>query len=153
VRIERARPADVEDLLPLIHEQFLEHRIEVPEPGLRGAVLAVLDHGQHGILLVARDVTELVGFAYVSFTWSLEHGGRSGWLEELYVRPAHRCRGVGRALLRGVVERLREAGCAAVDLEVDRAHSRAENLYRREGFVALDRARWVRPLTRGAPDD
>ncbi len=84
--------------------------------------------------------------AYVSFTWTLEHGGKSAWLEELYIVPAERNRGVGRAMLATVLQQANAADCAAVDLEVDTTHARAGPLYAREGFTPLSRARWVRAL-------
>jgi ribosomal protein S18 acetylase RimI-like enzyme len=68
------------------------------------------------------------------------------WLEELYVTPSYRSLGIGSALLAAVVERAHKAGVAAVDLEVDASHSRAESLYRRFGFRRLNRSRWVKEL-------
>ena len=99
-----------------------------------------------GFILVALNDKRPVGVAYVSFTWTLEHGGKSAWLEELYVVPDQRDRGIGRAMLQGVLQRARENGCAAVDLEVDTQHARAERLYAREGFKPHTRNRWVRAL-------
>jgi ribosomal protein S18 acetylase RimI-like enzyme len=86
------------------------------------------------------------GVAWVSFTWSLEHGGLTAWLEELYIVPERRDSGLGTALLRAAEERARAAGCEAVDLEVDAEHTRAARLYQREGYRPLPRARWVKPL-------
>ena len=67
-------------------------------------------------------------------------------LEELYVAPAHRSRGIGSALIGAVVERARGTGIVAVDLEVDANHMRVESLYRKHGFERLDRSRWVRKV-------
>jgi GNAT superfamily N-acetyltransferase len=99
-----------------------------------------------GFILLAREGAA-VGVAWVSTTWSLEHGGLTAWLEELYVVPERRSSGIGRALLLDVIERTRKLGCAAIDLEVDVEHARAEHLYQREGFSRLPRARWVRRHT------
>jgi GNAT superfamily N-acetyltransferase len=96
--------------------------------------------------LVAVVDGKAVGVAYLAFTWTLEHGGKTAWLEEMYVLPAHRGQGIGRALLTAVCTHASEQGCAAVDLEVDAAHQRAVHLYAREGFRPLDRTRWVRQL-------
>ena len=98
------------------------------------------------MLLVARDGDAVVGVAYVSFVWALEHGGLSAWLEELYVLPALRGQGVGGRLLDQVLALARARGCAAVDLEVEAEHARSASLYARAGFRAHARARWVRPL-------
>jgi ribosomal protein S18 acetylase RimI-like enzyme len=49
-------------------------------------------------------------------------------------------------MLAAVIDGARAAGCAAIDLEVDRDHARAAHLYARSGFTSLPRARWVRLL-------
>src|SRR5262249_42126725 len=101
---------------------------------------------RRGCIFVARDGDRLVGVAYVSFIWSLEHGGHAAWLEELYVLPAERSRGIGSALLTAAVDFARADGCAAVALEVEADHVRAANLYARNGFERHSRARWVRRM-------
>jgi len=97
-------------------------------------------------ILVAVERGRPVGMAAVSFVWPLEHGGRSSWLEELYVEPAARGRGIGTRLLEAALRVAAEAGAVAVDLEVDADHQRVARLYARHGFHPLPRARWVRSL-------
>jgi len=99
-----------------------------------------------GFFLLARAGEQSIGVADVAFTWTLEHGGKSAWLDELYVAPEYRGKGIGAALLRAALETAQRSGCAAVDLEVDEAHARAENLYKREGFEPLHRTRWVKKI-------
>jgi len=142
--VRPARRADAAPLVALLVAQFREHRITTPVRKITRAVDGVLRHPDRGRFLVATIAGRPVGLAALSFTWSLEHGGRSAWLEELYVEPPYRGRGIGRALLRAACRAAARAGAAAVDLEVDAAHTRAARLYAREGFRPLPRARWVR---------
>jgi GNAT superfamily N-acetyltransferase len=60
-----------------------------------------------------------IGVAYASSLLSLEHGGVSGWLEELYVLPQWRGRGIGSRLVAEVIAHARELGWRALDLEVE----------------------------------
>ena len=85
--------------------------------------------------------------AYMSSLMSLEHGGISGWLEELYVLPAWRGRGIGTRLLARAVLQARRLGWKAVDLEVDRDHRRAEALYPVHGFSRVPRRRFCLALS------
>ena len=96
--------------------------------------------------MIAKKGSDPIGAAYVAFTWSLEHGGKCAWLEEMYVSPEWREQGFGAALLNEVCERARSSGCSAIDLEVDKEHARAADLYQRERFKPLARDRWVKRL-------
>lgn len=143
-RVDTAHPEDLDAVFDLIVLQYEEHGIEVPRDALRRAIAAVLADPSLGFLLLARRDDLPVGVAYVSLIWALEHCGRAAWLEELFVLPSERGRGVGNALLQAALQGMRERGCAAADLEVEHSQQRAENLYRRAGFHEHTRKRWVR---------
>lgn len=87
-----------------------------------------------------------MGVAILSFSHTLERGGATAWLDELYVVPASRGRGVGGALLRRALREARREGCESLHLEVVRGHGRAARLYVREGFQRLPRTRYMRVL-------
>ena len=62
-----------------------------------------------------------------------------GYVFGLYVRPAARRRGAGRALLRAVSAVLREQGAKWVLLDVDRGNDGALAFYERIGFEEAGR--------------
>jgi GNAT superfamily N-acetyltransferase len=134
-------------LLDLLSQQFAEHHISVCSNDLEKSIAAVFDNENLGFFLVAKKEDVIIGMAYISFNWTLEHCGRSAWLEELYVVPPYRNHGVGQKLLSSVIQQARASGCVAIDLEVDQSHAQAENLYRRAGFNRLSRTRWVKDLS------
>lgn len=142
------RAADIGDLdavVELLGAQFEEHRVALSLRQLSDAVRGLISDERRGTILLAQD-PHPNGVAALAYTWTLEHGGLVAWLDELFVVPTHRGRGVGQALLRRALDVAKEAGCRAVDLEVDSNHARAEHLYRRDGFTPLARRRWVRRL-------
>lgn len=142
--------ADQETVADLLASQLLEHDIPLarsgPPPSIAHAVAGMLERPERGFILLARTGGAIAGVAYVSFTWTLEKGGASCWLEELHVRPEFRERGVGTALLRAAMQRAATSGRLAMDLEVETGHERAARLYEREGFGAMRRSRYARPL-------
>jgi GNAT superfamily N-acetyltransferase len=146
VQIYQPVRPDLPIVLELLSLQFKEHQIEVSEKALFTAIEAILADERLGFFLLARLSEQAVGLACVSFCWTLEHGGRSAWLDELYVLPEYRSRGIGGLLIKAVLQAAKAQGCAAVDLEVDHEHRRAEQLYQRFGFDPLSRSRWVREL-------
>lgn len=142
--IVRLDEASSHRALPLLEGQYREHHIDLGRPRLRRAVRGLVDG--RGVLLVSVERGRDLGLAVLSFTWTLERGGRTAWLDELYVVPEARGRGIGRSLLRRALREARQAGCAAVELEVVRGHSRAARLYLRHGFERLPRSRYARRL-------
>ena len=145
VVIRPATEADREAVIDLLLAQLREHEITIQTTEIAVAIEGVLDRPERGTLFTATISGIPIGVAYLSFTWTLEHGGKTAWLEELYVVPEHRNEGIGRALLTAVCDHAVAQGCAAVDLEIDTAHRRAAHLYA-QGFRPLDRTRWVRLL-------
>lgn len=136
--------ADADAVSTLLTRQLAEHDLPADPARVAAAVAGILADERVGFLLVARQGGAAVGVSYVAMIWSLEHGGLSSWLEELYVLPEWRGRGVGASLVRASLAAARERGCVMMDLEVTEDHARAARLYEREGFLALARGRWVR---------
>jgi len=144
--VERASLTDKETVLDLLKNQFREHEIEYSSGALAAAVEEVLKREDLGLFFVARDNDKIIGIAAISFAWTLEHGGKSAWLDELYVLPEYREKGTGSALIESAIDTLKKEGCSAIDLEVEEDHRRAERLYQRMGFERLKRSRWVKQL-------
>src|SRR5262245_12098101 len=137
IEVRSATPSDSETVTELLMAQFREHNIDMPPEAARSAVEGLLADQTRGFILIAVQAATAVGVACVSFTWTLEHGGKSAWLDELFVVPEQRNDGIGKEMIDAVIDKARATSCAAVDLEVDSSHSRAENLYGCAGFKSL----------------
>src|SRR5262249_53077551 len=146
-----ATAADRDDLLRLLVDQLREHDIPTSAADVARTLDALLERPHRARFLVAVEHERLVGVAALSFAWPIEHGGRGAWLEELFVEPAARGRGLGTALLGAACDAAAATGAVAIDLEVERSHERAAKLYARHGFRALERTHWVRLLNPGSP--
>jgi GNAT superfamily N-acetyltransferase len=145
--IAPAAVSDCPECARLLVKHLGEHGVDASAEQLSRVLENVVADAGRGFVLLARDDRRIVGIAYVATILSAEHCGLVAWLEELYVTSSLRSRGIGRALMTAILERARETGIVAIDLEIDAGHSRAESLYRRFGFRPLDRSRWVRELT------
>jgi ribosomal protein S18 acetylase RimI-like enzyme len=82
----------------------------------------------------------------VALGFSLEFGGPSAFLDELYVRPSSRGGGVGTIALRLLLDACGRLGARSLALEVDLENAGAEALYRREGFSSIGRQLMTRRL-------
>ena len=102
----------------------------LPMETLLPGVEAVLRDPDHGFYLVADSGGEIAGSLLVTFEWSDWRNGRMWWIQSVYVRPAHRRRGVYRALHEAVRERARAAGdVVGVRLYVERENVAAQRTY------------------------
>lgn len=135
----------------LLCTQLEDHGIAVNADDSSAVLKRIIAEPRHGFVLAATapDGT-VVGVALCSSFLGVEHGGESGWLEELFVGPEYRRCGVGSRLLGEAIKAARERGWMALDLEVDSEHSRVIRLYARHGFMPLPRSRMVLSLRRSA---
>ena len=112
------------------------------EPWSAAAFLEELRAG-HNTYLAARTGGELVGYGGIAVV-----GGSPGAEAEIHtigVDPAHQGRGIGRALLRGLLAAA-DALHATVFLEVRTDNEPARVLYESEGFAVVGlRRRYYRP--------
>ena len=144
--IRRASPADRDATVALLVAQMRDHDIATPAARLAAAFDYVTADAARGVILLAWESGRAIGVAALSYAFPIEVGERIGWLEELYVEPSARERGVGTALLNAVLEAAAAAGAETVDLEIVIGHERVERLYTRFGFTRLPRAHWSRTL-------
>ena len=86
-----------------------------------------------GMLLVADDGGEVIGFAAVGWKWSSLRGARIAVLEDLFVAPEARGRGAAGALIEAVAERARNNGAPAVTWLTAPDNHRAQAVYDRVG--------------------
>jgi GNAT superfamily N-acetyltransferase len=110
--IRPAAPADVPVLLELIrglaaYERLL-HLVAADAATLERELFAP---GANVEAVIGFAGGEPVGFAVYFHNFSTFLGRRGLYLEDLFVQPAHRRRGYGRALLRHVARIAHERGC------------------------------------------
>jgi GNAT superfamily N-acetyltransferase len=77
------------------------------------------------------------GLVTATEAFAIYANGPYGIVDEMYVFPAHRSRGVGRALLDAVKDLARRKGWSRIDVTApeSEAFSRTRRFYEREGFT------------------
>lgn len=82
---------------------------------------------------------ETIGYLVLGHCFSFEHGGLDAFLDEIYLAPAFRRRGIGRAALAFVQQHCLASGIRVLHLEVESANRAARALYEKSGFRATRR--------------
>ncbi|MEC7298426.1 MAG: GNAT family N-acetyltransferase [Pseudomonadota bacterium] len=129
-----AGPEDLPRLLPLVaafHEEFGlplddDHRVQALAP--------LLDGSPYGAVWLMGPSRAPIGYIILTFGWSVEFGGMDGFVDELYVRPAVRRRGIATEVLEQLPKTLAETGLRALHLEVREDDDQTVKMYRRQLF-------------------
>src|SRR6185369_14509202 len=111
LEVLRATHSEHHDTCDLLRAQFREHGIALDDSLISAGIDGHLSDPNRGVILLARESGAFVGLAILAFTWTVEHGGRVAWLEELYVVPSRRGAGVGKLLLDRALATAIELGC------------------------------------------
>lgn len=129
-----AGPDDLERLLPLVAAYHAHDGINSDETHLRDALTPLLEGAPHGVIYLIGPRSSAVGYIALSFGWSIELGGIDAIIDEFWIRPAVRGRGMGSEALLGLLPALGRHGLKGLSLEVDRKNEGAQRLYARLGF-------------------
>jgi ribosomal protein S18 acetylase RimI-like enzyme len=130
--VRRAGVEDAEAVGRLLHDFNTEYDDYTPGPEAMGKRI--------GELLESGDVTVLLagngpdGLALLRFRPSLWSESLDCYLEELYVVPDRRGRGLGRALMEAAMETARAEGAGYMDLGTAETDTAARALYEKLGF-------------------
>ncbi len=143
-----AQPGDVELLLAFMRQLYALDGYPFEEVAARTALEGIVRDPGLGLVWVIGRGEEAIGYLVLTFGYSLEYGGRDGFVDELFVAAGHRRRGVGTRALEFAVGQCREFGVHALHLEVARANTAALALYRKVGFEGRDRALMTRRIGR-----
>ena len=141
--LRRAEPADVPAILELIHELAVYERepdaVKNTAEDLTEALFG--DHPAvfaHVVEDSAAGSSAVVGFALWFLNYSTWEGTHGIYLEDLYVRPAARGRGYGKALLAELARIAVERGYARVEWAVLKWNEPSIGFYRSLGARPME---------------
>lgn len=131
--IRVATADDMPDVARLLYDFNREYDEPTPLPGPLAVRLRVLLEGGDMTVLLCGEGPD--GLALMRFRDGLWTAGLECYLAELYVVPALRGRGLGRALLERAIAHARERGADHMDLGTSEDDVAARALYERLGFT------------------
>jgi ribosomal protein S18 acetylase RimI-like enzyme len=130
--VRRATADDAGDIGRLLHDFNTEYDDPTPGPErLAQRITTLMAGGDTEVLLGGAGPD---GLAVLRFREALWSEALECYLAELYVVPARRGRGLGRALMNAAMELARETGADYMDLGTSEADVAARALYESLGF-------------------
>lgn len=133
-----AAPEHLEKLDALVAAFHAEEGITLPAEKRREGLKPLLEGIPHGAAYLIGPERAPIGYLVITFGWSLEFGGLDGFIDEIYVRPGVRGRGIASETLQALPKALAGAGLKAMHLEVGRNRQETQRLYQRAGFKPRD---------------
>jgi GNAT superfamily N-acetyltransferase len=150
LRIAPATPADVPLVLSFIRRlaeyERLAHAVAATEDLLHEALFGEPPQAE---VLIAYDDADPVGFAVFFHNFSSFVGRRGLYLEDLFVLPERRGRGIGRALLAELARIAVARGCGRMEWAVLDWNASAIGFYEKLGAAPMDA--WTVFRLTGAP--
>ena len=143
IQIRPATAADVPQILRFIRElavfEKAEHEVIATEASLHASLFG---EGARAHALICGDGDADIGFAVYFFNYSTWQGRQGLYLEDLYISPAHRNKGAGKAVLQHLARLAVDSNCGRFEWSVLDWNEPAIALYRSVGAVAMDE--WIR---------
>lgn len=138
----RIEPATVDDtplllkfIKGLAEYEGLEHEVIATEEGLRKAMFGARPSAE---AIIGHNGDEAVGFALFFYTFSTFLGSPSLYLEDLFVLPEWRGKGLGRQLLSHLARIALDRGCQRMEWSVLDWNEPSIRFYRGLGAIPQD---------------
>jgi ribosomal protein S18 acetylase RimI-like enzyme len=145
VQFDSVSPNDADTLLRLAEAFHREDGHPLDAAG-EVAIMQIATGEPFARAWIVRQADKAIGYIVLTLGYSIEYGGRDGFIDDLYVAPAARGRGLGRQLLNFALARACELGIRMLHLEVETGNEGATRLYRSAGFTVTGRTLMRCPL-------
>lgn len=103
----------------------------IPEENLTSSFREFTSGMPFGDAFIFEEEGSVIGYGVLAYTYSQEAGGKTVWLEEIYIKEAYRGKGAGSLFIDFVLENI---PAKRYRLETEPENEKAAALYRRKGF-------------------
>jgi ribosomal protein S18 acetylase RimI-like enzyme len=142
----RATKEDVPLLVALMREFYAESEFLLDSQWATDSFRALLSDDSKGAVWIVLHHGEPAGYVVLTLRHSMEYGGLDGFIDDLYVRPGDRRKGLGH-----VFAECERRNVLALHVEAGQSSAAAQALYRSLGLGVMDDARQLLAVRFGAP--
>ena len=148
ITIRKGKEADFPNVIELIRE-FSEFQ-KMPEKMNNTVARMKSEKAYFHFFVAEANTSEVIGYAtyfYAYFTWI----GKSLYMDDLYVKPVYRGKGIGKRLMQSVFEVAKSENCKKLRWQVSEWNKPAIEFYKSMGAqvddVELNCDLWLKPDT------
>lgn len=113
----------------------------VPKENFENTFNELMSSSAYAECFMLEEENKPVGYCLIAKTFSQEAGGMVIWIEELYVEPDYRSKGIGTKVFDFLKANYPEA--KRLRLEAEEENERAIALYKRLGFTELEYKQFI----------
>lgn len=137
LKIRDVREEDRQELFAMEKEFYggpaCDH--EIPEEHFEATLQECLRSQEYARTLILEDESGIAGYLTIAITWSNEAGGKTIWLDELFLKKSSRGKGYGTQVFAWVEKEYPDA--KRFRLEATYSNQKAIALYQRLGYEEL----------------
>lgn len=137
---------DIDVLVRLLRQFYSEGAFSLSERAASQAFESLLDDSRLGQVWMMEEDGHPAGFVVLTVGFSMEYGGLRGFVDDFYVAPPYRRRGLGHAALEEVKRSCIRRGVRALVVETGPDNEAAMSAYRSVGFADSGRCLLSLPL-------
>lgn len=146
--IRSAQMTDVNMLATLMIEVYGEAGLELSREAAQRTFEQLIRAPERGRIWILECDATPAGFVVLTFTYAMEYGGLRGFVDDFYVRPQFRRRGLGGEALAAVKSYSLATGVRALFVQTGSDNPGAQRVYKRAGFTDTGHLLFVEPLAR-----
>ena len=144
--VRLATLTDLDVLVRLMQQFYAEANFTLSTHAALRAFEILLDDSRLGQVWMLEEDGHPAGFVVLTVSFSMEYGGLRGFVDDFYVAPQYRRRGLGHAALEEVTRACRRRGVRALMVETGPDNHAALSAYRSVGFADSGRTLLTLPL-------
>ncbi len=137
--IRKAHETDILEIIQFVRAYHAFEGVEISERQREAAVRSLISDKSLGGIWLVYDEEVPVGYIALCFGFSIEFAGRDVTIDEFYILPEFRGKGLGSQALEQIKETARNLNVKAIHLEVARTNTRGMRLYSQANFVERDK--------------
>lgn len=149
MELRQAKPEDwpaILEMARVFHAEDGHALTQRGEIALKNAMLPSSPFSPYVQVTLVTSGGKTAGYAVICYSYSIEFGGVTSYLDDFYIKPEFRGQGLGTKALEEFEHLSRARGCCIFHLETQPANDRAKTFYTKHGMEDTGRALLIKKL-------